>query len=575
MTGPTILQEPFWISDVQTALDHVDSTLGEIDAVGGAKAEYEAARAALEKLLGTILSICREEWTAAYPINEWVYNYKRYVKGPSCDCMVVKGKDDHIAKVYQATGMGHAIAGTSKATKRFEDSVAISLKTQADDMDKVVYIIKKYNCCMDKIEKGVKKRHQELGAMANKRHVNGLARQSSKPMVTETATYQNGGDISGMAAAAGDTGTLSAELGGVLGAALGGNFGAGLFGNVSLQLGCESYSYTDGIVANIGGSLGFNFGFSICSPKFGASANVLSNYQGSVYANAMASGHAGVSYSEPSSSVNYTANTNGGVLDATLAKPFENFDRKKNCKCVADNDAGLAGNLIPPNGNLDTHDEVVKRAQDQTREVKEKIEELKCKTYCCCKHSKKKKTPFKIEDVLNDTINVISENNLNEIILTTNSAFYNPNPNESILIVNNKITVAPPGVVEIIDDIIVPIQKCSIEELQKLGNTDELKKYNIIDIQYVNKEKNKKVDCLSQYSKELNECLVIPDILEINNNLVTNIVQDDKIHNTENVFILDYQELEDDVKQQFLFKSVNNNNEYYQVIDDKIVQIVE
>jgi len=464
MTGATVIQKPFWEEDLQTALDHVNSTLGEIDALGGAKAEYEEARGALESLLNLVLSICREEWTAAYPINEWVYNYKRYVKGPSCDCMTVKEKDIHISLVYSTTSGTAGIAGAAKGSKRFEDAVALAVTALVNALKPDVKAIKKYNCCMDKIEKGVKKRHQELGAMANKRHVNGLKRQASKPMVTMSENFQNGGHLSGAAGVAAQTGVLSAELSGVLSAALGGNFGAGIFGNASLQLGCESYSFSEGITANVGGSMGFNFGFSICSPKLGASANVLSSYSGSYYANALGSLSGGIGWT-PSSSVNYTANTNGGVLDATLAKPFENFDRKKNCKCATDNDAGLAGDLIPPNGNLDTHDEVLQKAQEQTRVVKEKIEELKCKTYCCCKKSKAKKEKTKkknIEQLIYNNSLLIEPDptiteNLNNIIMTQNYAFFNPDEslisNEATIVeINNTLSLPPVNTVVAILD---------------------------------------------------------------------------------------------------------------------------
>ena len=450
MTGKTPIQKPIWEENLQTALDFVNSCLGDIDSVGGEKEAYEKARKDLEDLLQLILKICRDEWTAEYPINEWVFNYKRYVKGPSCDCLTVKEKDKHIMFVYLTTTKTNKLASLSKSSKRYKASVAQALSAMAADSMPDVRQIKKYNCCMDKITKGVHKEHQVLGAMANKRHANGLSRQAEKPMVSQSKSYQNGNHIaaaagaqagassSGSAGAGIITDMISASLSGTLGAALGGNFNAGIFGNVSAQLGCESYSFQSGILSNINGSLGFNFGFSICSPKLGASANVLSTYSAGVFASTMAAIDGGIDLWTPSSTVNYTANSSTSVLDATLSPPFENFDRKKNCKCAAQNDAGMAGDLIPPNGNLDSHEKVVQRAEDQTRQVKKKIEDLKCNTYCCCKHSKKKKEPNKREESEFEAMQVMRipasfptlSDNLDKVIITSNESFFAPPENQ-------------------------------------------------------------------------------------------------------------------------------------------------
>ena len=614
----TVIQQPIWEESIQTALDFVNSTLGDIDSVGGEKAAYESARSSLESLLSLILGICRSEWTASEPINTWVYNYKRYVKGPSCDCFTVKDKGTHISDVYKATGQTATIAGTAGGSGRYKKGVADSIVALCDPATDTINNIKRFNCCMNKIEKGVQKEHQVLGAMANKRHLNGLKRQAEKPMVSQSKTYQNGNHMgvasaisaggaaasSGAASAGLITDTISASLSGILDGAVGGNFAAGIFGNASVQLGCESYSFQDGIVSNISGSLGFNFGFSLCSPKFGASANVGSFYKAGVFAKAQAALDATLNLWDSDPKVNYSANTNTSVLDATLSPPYENFDRKKNCKCAGSNDAGLAGNLIPPNGNLDTHEKIVERAHDQTREVKEKIEELKCKVYCCGKKKPKKKDKTKndkdelfTKEALKITADFPTLNKLDNIILTDKESFYCPVINKDQIITINGVqatdTIPNDRVLPIITDLapkdengkpLTDKEKCSDLKPNNAGNDDiDLEKINTINIKTVNDKKNKSTKCQKVFSKSKDNCLVIPNIVEVNNDLKQNIITDEDAMNViiqnNGIFINSMEDLEDKLNQQYFLKSVDVpcgiQPEVYQIINNEIVEIIE
>jgi len=623
MTGREPLQLHLWEEDLQTSLDYVNSTLGTIEATGGELQPYKNARDDLENLLKEVLKICDDKITSEYSINTWVFNYSRYISEDSCDYKPVEKKDEHISWLYEVSRKTTTIKELSKSSHKWSGDVAIGISDLSSGALSLVLRIKKINCCMKKIEKGISKSFQEIREMSLKRDINRIIRRNETPIVYQLNTSKNQnieaisqamknklgsysitperdygnqlivGSSSG-AGLASTSANFSPDLGiidkindtlsSTLSAAGAGSLKANLFANISATIGCTTYNFGLGTNLNLGFyfnmNLGLNLGLDICVPKFGISANVGGSYSANAYAITKSNlkGYLkGLLTEKPK--LQYVPNQG-------IGSPYSAYTSLGDELLNSDFGYGL----ISPDARLDTHEELKERAVFQANLIQQKIKDMKKKRYCCSTPSKKKPNN-KYNNIVNDIVNeslITSvdipslDDSLDNIILTDKCSFYNPiSIEDSIITINNVEAYNVPS------DRIIPIINSKVQCAGFIPScssdtTEEdidLNSINIIDIKKVNTDKNEKAKCNTMLSSK-SICLPIPNIVEVNNELKNNIIKEDNsfVNVTDN-FILSSEDLEDDVKQQYFFKSVDLNTptsiEKYQVINGNIVKIIE